>query len=315
MSATLKTLDIVVPVYNESANIQVLFSAIQDELVGRFGKLRLIIIDDGSNDFTSKVIVNCIEKFPELKILYIRFTRNYGKEIAVKCGIDHSDSDLCAIMDGDLQHPPKYIKEANQKIQENESNLIYISPLRRQKHFYQKISIFVYKKIINIFSKEKIYLTDFTLMDRKAVKIVQQFNESDFYTRGVLSIVGLMTQEIFYVPQDRFDDKTKFSFLKLLNLAIDGIISVSIRPLRLAIYFGIIVSFLSILFGIYLVVEKIRFGQPIAGFATLGFGLFFFAGVQLLLVGIIGEYVGKIFIQTKNRPLYIVDVIKELGAK
>ena len=313
MSAILKTLDIVIPVYNESGNIQALFSEVQNELVGRFGKLRLIIIDDGSSDLTSVVIANCIDKYPELKILYIRFTRNYGKEIAVKCGIDHSDSDLCAIMDGDLQHPPKYIIEANQKIQENESNLIYISPLRRRNYFYQKISISGYKKIINIFSKEKVYLTDFTLMDSKAVKIVQQFNESDFYTRGILSIVGLMTQEIFYVPQERFDGKTKFSFLKLLNLAIDGIISVSIRPLRLAIYFGIIVSFLSILFGIYLVVEKIRFGQPIAGFATLGFGLFFFSGVQLLLVGIIGEYVGKIYIQTKNRPLYIVDVKKELG--
>ncbi len=93
MSTSLKTLDIVVPVYNESGNIQALFSEVQNELIGRFGKIRLIIIDDGRNDFTSVVIVNCIEKFPELKILYIRFTRNYGKEIAVKCGIDHSDSD------------------------------------------------------------------------------------------------------------------------------------------------------------------------------------------------------------------------------
>ena len=116
MSAILKTLDIVIPVYNESGNIQALFSEVQNELVGRFGKLRLIIIDDGSSDLTSVVIANCIDKYPELKILYIRFTRNYGKEIAVKCGIDHSDSDLCAIMDGDLQHPPKYILEANQKI-------------------------------------------------------------------------------------------------------------------------------------------------------------------------------------------------------
>ena len=313
MNSLQKAIDIIIPVCNESGCILPLFSEIRKELFGKFERIKLIIIDDGSKDSTSTIIVNNIEKFPGLKILYIRFTRNYGKEIAVKCGIDHSDSDLCAIMDGDLQHPPKYIIEAYQTIQKNESNLIFISPLRKQVNLYQKISTSGYDKILNFLSKEKVYLTDFILMDRKAVKIVQQFNESDFYTRGILSNVGLNTQEIFYAPEERFDGKTKFSFLRLLNLAIDAIISVSIRPLRLFIYLGILVSFISILFGIWLIVEKIGFGQPIPGFSTLGFGLFFFAGVQLLFLGIIGEYVGKTYIQTKNRPLYTIDKIEELG--
>ena len=152
-------------------------------------------------------------------------------------------------------------------------------------------------------------------MDRNVIKIVQRYNESDFYTRGILSVVGLNAQEIFYKPQERYKGNTKFSFIKLINLAIDGIISVSIRPLRLAIYLGIIVSLFSILFGLWLVFEKIRLGQPIPGFATLGFGLFFFSGVQLLFLGLIGEYVGKTYIQTKNRPLYTIDIIKDLGDK
>lgn len=311
MSSILKSLDIVVPVFNESGNIQALFSEVQKELLGSFREVRLIIIDDGSKDSTSAVIDKSVEQFPQLKVLYVRFTRNYGKEIAVKCGVDHSDAELCAIMDGDLQHPPKCILEANQKIQESQSNLIYISPLRKQNYFYQKVGISGYQKLVNILSKEKIYLTDFTLMDRKVIEIVQQFKEPDFYTRGILSIVGMKTQEIFYSPQKRFDGKTKFSPLKLINLAIDGIISISIRPLRLAIYIGIIISFLSIIYGISLVIEKIKFGIPVPGFATLGFGLFFFAGIQMLFIGLIGEYVGKTYIQAKNRPLYTIDVIKK----
>ena len=313
MNTILKTLDIIVPIYNESGNIRALFSEIKKELFGKFYKIRLIIIDDGSIDCSSEIVANSLDEFSEFKIVFIRFTRNYGKEIAVKCGIDHSNSDLCAIMDGDLQHPPKCIYEAYSKMQEHKANLVYISPLRRKTLFYQKLGVSGYKKAINFFSKEKVYLTDFTLMDKKSVAIVQQFNESDFYTRGILSIVGLNTHEIFYTPNERFDGKTKFSIFKLLNLAIDGIISVSTRPLRLAIYFGSVVSFVSILFGLYLVIEKIRFGQEIAGFATLGFGLFFFAGVQILFIGLIGEYVGKTYIQTKNRPLYTIDYIKDPG--
>jgi len=313
MSIIPKTIDVVVPVFNESGNIEALFAAIHREITGKFKMINLIIIDDGSSDNTSEVVIENINKFPQLNVVFIRFTRNYGKEIAVKCGIDHSESDLCVIMDGDLQHPPKCILEADHAMQKNDANLVYISPVKREKRFYQKMGTSGYRKILNFLSKEKVYLTDFTLMDRKAVAIVQQFNESDFYTRGILSIVGLKTFEISYVPNSRFDGKTKFSFFKLLNLAINGIISVSTRPLRLAIYLGITVSLVSMLFGIFLVIEKIRYGQEIAGFATLGFGLFFFAGVQLLFIGLIGEYVGKTYIQTKNRPLYTIDFIKKLN--
>jgi glycosyltransferase involved in cell wall biosynthesis len=307
MSTILKTLDIVIPVFNELGNIEALFAEIHKEILGKFEKINLIIIDDGSSDNTSNEVLKYISSFPEFNLVFVRFTRNYGKEIAVKCGIDHSLSDLCVIMDGDLQHPPKSIIEANRAMQENNANLVYISPIKREKRFYQKISTSSYKRLINFLSKEKVYLTDFTIMDRKAIEIVKQFNESDFYTRGILSIVGLKTFEIFYVPNSRFKGETKFSFFKLFNLAINGIISVSTRPLRLAIYLGITVSLISMLFGISLVIEKIRFGQEIAGFATLGFGLFFFAGLQLLFIGLIGEYVGKTFIQTKNRPLYTID--------
>lgn len=210
-------------------------------------------------------------------------------------------------MDGDLQHPPESLIEAQKKITTTDANIIYISPIKRIVYFHQKLGAFGYKKILNTFSKDKVYLTDFTLMDKKAVNLIKQFNESDFYTRGILSIIGLISEEIFYSVKERKFGKSKFSFSKLINLAIDGVISVSTRPLRMAIYTGIFVSILSILFGLFLLIEKLILGQPIPGFATLGFGMFFLGGIQLLFLGLIGEYVGKTFIQAKKRPLYTID--------
>ena len=302
-----KSLDIVIPIYNESENIKPLLEEITSKLVGFFNPLTVILVDDGSIDDTPVRIKNIIKEHKKINIKYYRFTRNYGKEIAVKCGIDQSGSEFCSIMDGDLQHPPESLIEAYGKLTTTDANIIYISPKKRTTHFHQKLGAFGYKKILNTFSKAKVYLTDFTLMDKKTVDLVKQFNESDFYTRGILSIVGLVSAEIHYTVHERKHGKTKFSFAKLINLAIDGVISVSTRPLRMAIYAGVIVSILSILFGLYLLFEKLVLGQPIPGFATMGFGMFFLGGIQLLFLGLIGEYVGKTFIQAKKRPLYTID--------
>jgi glycosyltransferase involved in cell wall biosynthesis len=301
------SLDIVVPCYNESRNVIPLIEETQKSLGHYFSKLTLIFVDDGSKDDTSEIVDKAIGTYKSIGIKYIKFTRNYGKEKAVKCGLDHSESELCAIMDGDLQHPPVKITDAWQKMTEEKSSIVYISPLKRIKYLYQKFGTYGYRKLLNTFSKEKVYLTDFTLLNKKAVDIIKLYNEADFYTRGILSILGLKASEIFYTPQERMYGKTNFSFKKLIGLAIYGVMSVSVKPLRMAIYFGLFISFISMLFGVYIVIEKIVSGQPIPGFATLGFGMFFFAGIQLLFLGLIGEYIGKTFIQTKNRPIYTID--------
>lgn len=301
------SLDIVIPCYNESGNIFPLINETKNSLAGFFKKVTLIFVDDGSADNTEEIIRQAAKDNNSIGIKYIRFTRNHGKEKAVKCGLDHSQSELCAIMDGDLQHPPGKLIEAWHIMSENKSSIVYISPDKRIKYLYQKLGTYGYKKMLDIFSKEKVYLTDFTLLNNKAVSIIKQYNESDFYTRGILSLLGLQSSEVFYTPQERTYGKTNFSFKKLIGLAVYGVTSVSVKPLRMAIYFGLFVSFISILFGIYLVVEKIISGQPIPGFATLGFGMFFFSGVQLMFLGLIGEYVGKTFIQSKNRPIYTID--------
>lgn len=303
-----QSLDIIVPCYNESRNISPLVEEVKRSLGSVFEKITIIFVDDGSKDNTIEVINQIIGESNGIAIKYIRFTRNYGKEIAVKCGIDHSESDLCAIMDGDLQHPPACLIEAHEKMQKDNSGIVYISPLKRIKYGYQKLGTYGYKKLLDTFSKDKVFLTDFTLFSKKAVDIMKLYNESDFYTRGILSLLGLKSSEIFYTPKERIYGHSNFSFKRMIGLAVHGVISVSTKPLRIAIYMGLIVSFLSIMYGTYILIEKLINGQPIPGFATLGFGLFFFAGIQLLFLGLIGEYVGKTFIQSKNRPIYTVDI-------
>ncbi len=304
-----KTLDIVVPCYNEARNIFPLIEEIDKQLKEYFKDYKLILVDDGSKDNTNEVVKAAMGNFPNVCITYLKLTRNFGKEIAVKCGIDQSTAEYCAIMDGDLQHPPAYLIEASKKMEETKASIVYISPLKRVTYPHQKVGAYGYKKMINAFSKDKVYLTDFSFLDKKAVSLIKQFTESDFYTRGILSVIGLKSAEIFYQQKERVHGKTNFSFRKSVNLAIDGVMSVSIKPLRIAIYFGLAVSAFSMLFGLYLVIEKLFRGQPIPGFATMGFGMFFLGGIQILFLGIIGEYVGKTFIQSKNRPIYTIDTL------
>jgi glycosyltransferase involved in cell wall biosynthesis len=285
--------------------------SIKDSVANHFREVTIFFVDDGSNDDTEYVIEKLIfdEKLG-IKIQYIKLIKNHGKELAVKCGIDHSASDYCVIMDGDLQHPPESIVDALKKSVSTNAKVICILPKKRDVRLYQIIGTYIYKKILEHLSKEKIFFTDFIFMQNSAVNIIKLYNESDFYTRGILSLIGYKIEEVFYEPQKRKHGTSKFSFIKLYNLAINGVISVSTKPLRMAIYFGLCISTLSILFGFYLVIEKLALGQPIPGFATLGAGLFFLGGIQLLFLGIIGEYIGKTFIQAKNRPLYTVEYKK-----
>lgn len=302
-----KDLDIVIPCFNEAKNLFPLIEEVENKLKGQFEKINLIMVDDGSKDETMEIISQAMETFTFVTIDYLRFTRNFGKEIAVKCGLDHSNASYCAIMDADLQHPPNYLVEAAKRMQAHGPSIVYISPLKRRTYAHQKVGAYGYRKLINAFSKDTVFLTDFSLLDRKAINLIKQFNESDFYTRGILSVIGLKSYEIFYQPEERRFGTSKFSFIKLVNLAIDGVISVSTKPLRVAIYVGLTLAMFSMLFGVFMVFEKVVLGQPIPGLPTMGFGLFFLGGIQIFFLGIIGEYVGKTFIQSKNRPLYTID--------
>ncbi len=309
MNNPLPTIDLVVPLYNEEQNIKPFYNRVVSCFKGVFSQTTINFIDDGSVDNTESEIFS-LDSLAGFKIRYIKLARNFGKELAVKTGIDHSDADYCAIIDGDLQHPPEKIIEAYQKIV-NGYNIIHISRELGKGAVSRSLGSILFDKIINFFSPTRIHFTDFKLLDRKAVSVIKKFGEADYYNRGIIDLIGLNATEIFYTPDPRQYGTSKFSLRKLVNLAIDGLLSVSIRPLRISIYFGLIISSLSFLWGLIILFEKIWKGQPIPGFTTLAVALFFLGGIQLLFLGLIGEYVGKTFIESKKRPQYIINYIKE----
>lgn len=310
MSKNQNKINLIVPIFNEHKNLVPFFEKSVKILSYNFSKIQFIFIDDGSTDATETEI-HKLKASDNIKIKYIKFTRNHGKEIAMKSGLDNVESGLCAIIDGDLQHPPEKINDAYEKIKEG-YNIVHISRNKDIDSIFRRMGSKLFDKLINLFSFNKIYLTDFKLLDDKAVSIIKNYSEANYFNRGIVDLIGLKFTEIFYIPNERKYGKSKFSFTSLTNLAIDGIISVSIKPLRLSIYFGLIISVLSILYGLYLLYEKIFLGQPIPGFATLAIAMFFLGGLQLMFLGIIGEYIGKIFIESKRRPQYLIEYIKEL---
>jgi polyisoprenyl-phosphate glycosyltransferase len=312
MSDTQFSIDVVIAILNEEKNIVALVKDIAAVLSSRFSGITFIIVDDGSTDQTETEITRLKNIDSSINIKYIRLARNYGKDLALKCGIDHSTSPVCAMIDGDFQHPPQKIIVAHDKILEGH-NIVHI--LKEEYNLgpkYRKLGSTFFSRLISFLSGNNIHLTDFKLLDKKAVKLLRNYKETSYFSAGIIEMIGLSSAEITYKPQVRKYGQSKFSFLRLLRLAIASIISISIKPLRISIYAGIFISLFSFAYSLFIVFEKIFFGQAIPGFPTLAAALFFMGGIQLLFLGILGEYVGKAFIESKNRPQYTIDYITDL---
>ena len=311
MNEELKSIDILIPIYNEEKNIIPLIEHIRSILIKNFLKINIIFIDDGSTDKTEEKINDIVFNDKTLDIKYIRLSKNFGKDKALKCGIDHSTSEICAMIDADFQHPVEKIVEAIEKIDEG-YNIVHI--LKSEHNFggkFRKMGSLLFNRLVNFLSDTEIDLTDFKVMDKKAINKIQNFNETFYFSAGVIDLVGLKSTRIEYEPAERKYGKSKFSSISLAKLAIHSIMAVSVKPLRISIYAGILISSLSLIYGMYILFEKIFLGQTIPGFATLAIAIFFTSGIQLLFLGIIGEYLGKTFIEVKKRPQYLVDYIKE----
>jgi dolichol-phosphate mannosyltransferase len=304
-------IDIVVPVYNEERNIPVLIESICAALSEQFLKINIIIVDDGSNDGTADCIREIRINYHRVNIKYIRLSKNHGKDLAIKCGIDQSQSAICAIMDGDLQHPPKKIIDAYEKIRQGFKIVHIVKKQYHSKSLYRRIGSFLFKKLLVILTGAEIPLTDFKLLDSKVVEVLQNMNESNYFNRGIINTIGFKSTNIFYSPQKRYIGESKYSLKSLVSLALDSSISTSTRPLRLSIYIGIIFSSLSFFNGLWIFFEYFIKDIPTPGFATLGTALFFLGGIQLCFLGVIGEYVGKIFLQAKQRPQYFIEFIEQ----
>lgn len=304
---------VVVPVYNEEAVLPELWRRLNAVAAGAADyAFRFVFVDDGSRDGSYPAIAAMAVGDP--RVTAIKLSRNFGKEAAMTAGLDHSQathpSDWVIVIDADLQDPPELMPDLLAKAREG-YDVVYAKRHARLGETWQKIffahAFYRLMGALNPGFRIPSDTGDYRVMSARAVQAVNRLRESHRFMKGIFAWVGFPSAELLYDRDPRLGGASKFNFLKLLNLAIDGITSFSTAPLRIATYMGLLVSVVAFLFAILIVVKTLMYGDPVAGFPTLVTSILFIGGVQLLCLGIIGEYVGRIYGETKRRPLYLVD--------
>lgn len=302
---TLKNISIVVPVCNECGNLPQLIQQIDDALQPLPYSYQLIFVEDSSTDGTLEYIKRRAAQ--STFISYISLTKSFGHQNALKAGLDKADGDAVIMMDGDLQHPPSLLPELI-KQWENGYDIVYTIRNDHQDigSFKKKTSELFYDVINNLSDIElEAGTADFRLMDKKVVTVFRTLNEADIFMRGLIKWMGFNQVGIQYTSALRMAGKSKYSFKRMTRLAIQGITAFSTKPLYVAAYLGFAFSFLSLLYIPYIVISII-WEHPVSGWASLIATVAFFGGLQLMILGIIGMYLGKLFMQSKGRPHYII---------
>lgn len=303
--SALKSITIVVPVCNERGNLPLLIEQIEAVFQTLPYTYKFLFVEDSSTDGTLEYIKERASK--SSIISYVSLTKSFGHQNALKAGLDRTDTDAVIMMDGDLQHPPALLPEL---IKQWESGYDIVYTIRKDHEdtgaFKKKTSELFYDVINNLSDIElEAGTADFRLMDKKVVEVFRTFNEADIFMRGLIKWMGFKQIGIEYISALRFDGKSKYSLKRMIRLAVQGITSFSTKPLYVAAYLGFIFALLSLLYIPYIVIS-IFWEHPVSGWASLIATIAFFGGLQLMILGIIGIYLGKLFMQSKQRPHYIV---------
>lgn len=303
----MKKISILIPAYNEQESLGALFDRL-DNLVNnnKSYSFELLFIDDGSRDNT----VNIIKSRARIdnRVKYISLSRNFGKETAMIAGLDYVSGDATVIIDADLQHPPELIPEMIKYWEEGYDDVYAKRNDRKGESYLKKLSSRLFYKLLQKSTKFPIQMDigDFRLLDRRCVEALKQIRESQRYTKGMFSWIGFKKKEILYTPDRRIAGQTKWNYKQLFNFAIDGITSFTTAPLRISSVMGFIVSFVAFIYIVIVIVKTMIFGDPVAGYPSMMAVILFLGGIQLLSLGIIGEYIGRIFTEVKHRPLYLI---------
>ncbi|MCQ2913949.1 MAG: glycosyltransferase family 2 protein [Alphaproteobacteria bacterium] len=308
-----KSISIIVSAYNEEGNVKPLYDALLDVLPKlKLDNYEIIYVNDGSKDLTKEKILELQKKDSHVKL--VNFKRNFGHEIAMSAGMDYSNCDACIFMDADLQHPPVYIKEMVEKWQKG-ADIVLTKRIDNvaTSALYKFMSACFYR-ILNLLSDTKIpeKTPDFRLLDKKYVNFLKQFKEGERLFRGLLNYI-MPIQGVEYIEfsaPERFSGSSKYSFKKSFALAFSTIVQFSVKPLRFSIYLGLFTAFASLCLGGYFFFEYFFLNNPTPGFATVMATMGFLGSIQLIMLGILGEYIGKIHLEVKRRPLYIADFIE-----
>lgn len=304
----MKKISILIPAYNEQAVLEKLFARLANLANDtKDYDFEFLFINDGSKDRTMEIIKDYADK--DDRVAYINLSRNFGKEIAMIAGLDHVTGDATVIIDADLQDPPELIPKMIKFWEQGYDDVYAKRKSREGESWLKKNSSKLYYQLLQKLTNITIQADtgDFRLLDRRAVEAMKQFRESQRYTKGMFSWIGFNKKEILYDRDPRAAGETKWNYLKLINLAVDGITSFTTAPLRVSTVLGFVVSIIAFLYMIFLVVRTIFFGTDLGGYPSLMAVILFIGGVQLLSLGVIGEYIGKIFNETKNRPLYLIE--------
>lgn len=302
----MKKVTVLVPCYNEEESLPIFYDRFLEVVSGIQGyEWELLLVNDGSRDNTLQIMRNLHCK--DSMVSYVDLSRNFGKERAMLAGFDYASGDCMIVMDADLQDPPELIPQMLAYWEEGYEDVYAKRKNRGKESWLRRFFSLTYYKILQKTTKIEVLqnVGDFRLLDRCCINALKQMRESERYTKGMFCWVGFRKKEIVFDRHDRVAGKSSWNFFTLFSLAVEGITSFSTAPLRISTIVGLIVSMAAFIYMIFIFIKTLIFDDPVQGFPTIMIVMLFLGGVQLLCIGVLGEYVGRIFNETKNRPTYI----------
>ncbi len=302
----MKKISILVPCYNEEQVLPLFLQAIQPIICNTDYLWEILLIDDGSTDGTLCIMHDAHKK--DERIRYIELSRNFGKENALLAGLDYVQGDSVVIMDADLQHPVSVIPKMIKQWEAGYDDVYARRQTRGKETWFRRLGAKVYYRLLQASSEVNVYpnVGDFRLLDKNCINALRQMRETDRYTKGMYAYIGFRKAHVDFMQEERAAGTSKWSLWKLITLACDGILSSSIKPLQIATKTGAVVSFAAFIYLIYIFIKSLLYGDPVRGFPTLIIVILFLGGLQLLSIGILGEYIGRIFHESKHRPSYFI---------
>ncbi|NYT65504.1 glycosyltransferase family 2 protein [Alcaligenaceae bacterium] len=300
------TLTCIVPGLNEQKNLDVLLPLLLAELPQLTSRYEIIVVDDGSTDGTAASMASWTSQHPE--IVYLQLSRNFGKEAALTAGLQAAKGQVVVCMDADLQHPPALIAKMFARWQQGVEMVYAVRASRDDESLFKRWGTRLFYKLMRTSGGLQVpeNAGDFRLMDRIVVDALLQLPERNRFMKGLFAWVGFQAEPMPYIPPERLHGNSYFNPLKLFRFALDGLTAFTTWPLRLLSLVGTSLSMLSFLYGLYIVITYLLYGDPVQGWATLVTIVLFFAGINLISLGVLGEYIARIFGEVKNRPVYLV---------
>jgi polyisoprenyl-phosphate glycosyltransferase len=300
-------LSVIVPAYNEQEVLREFHRRMTEVVRNLPLEYEIVYVNDGSTDNTLDVLAEL--RLADRHVAVVDLSRNFGKEIALSAGLDHARGDAVVVIDADLQDPPELIPELVNTWREGYDVVYATRSAREGESLMKKTTAHLFYRAIQGVSRFKIPedTGDFRLLSRRAVNALKQFREQHRFMKGLFAWIGYPQKSVFYRRDPRFAGETKWNYWKLWNFAIEGITSFTIAPLKIATYLGLVVALGAFAYGAFIIVRTLLFGNPVAGYPSLMVVILFLGGVQLVALGVIGEYLGRMFDETKGRPLYLVN--------